>query len=193
MLRGAIFCCVVLVLILGTARIWTPFIGHWLAYPDQIRPADAIVVYGGGANRSRYGAELYHSGIAPDFWHTGFEYREDRVLALLAEEDIPASEVTYLTGHSTWTDGQAIVRHAVQQDVDSVLVITDWWHSRRAMCVLNKELANSDIELYFHAPAIESAGPDNWWQAPFERQAVVSELLKFMLYWLLHGQRPWEC
>lgn len=193
MLRGAILCCAFIVLALLTARFWLPSIGHWLTYPDQIRPADAIVIYGGGVNRTRYGAELYQRGIAPDLWHTGFAYREDRTFALLAEEDVPASEITYLIGHSTWTDGQAIARYAMHHDVASILVITDWWHSRRAMCVLDKQLADSNIELYFHAPVVEAVGPDNWWQAPVERQAVLSELFKFMLYWPLHGQKPWEC
>ena len=38
----------VLVLVMGTASLWLPGIGQWLAQPAQNAEADAIVVLSGG-------------------------------------------------------------------------------------------------------------------------------------------------
>jgi uncharacterized SAM-binding protein YcdF (DUF218 family) len=172
---------------------WLPALGAWLAFPSQPRPADAIVVFGGGSNRTRYGAELYHQGLAPRIWQTGYASGAEVGTAQIRQQHIPLSAISYLAGDGTRADAGAIVAYAREQDVKRILVVTDWWHSRRAMCALHQQLGNASIEVAFAAPPSTEPGPQHWWQEQRQRNRILLELAKIGGYWLLYGQNPWDC
>ncbi len=191
--RGMVVFLVAAALVFITSSVWLPAIGHWLAYPSQVHSSDVIAVYGGGRNRTLHGIDRYHQGIAPQMWHTGYASKQATTIALMTSQGVPANDITYLVTDSTWMDGQKLAVQAQQQHITHILVVTDWWHSRRAMCSITHHLAGSGINIYFDASPMEGGGPDSWWHDPFSRQAVLSELAKFGIYWILYGQIPWEC
>jgi uncharacterized SAM-binding protein YcdF (DUF218 family) len=161
------------------------------ATPD-LRPVDAIVIHGGNPARTLYGVELYQQGLAPELWHTGYASGEARVTAMIVGRGVPRQAFRYLTTTSTWSDGQQIAATIRDRKLHSVLIVTDWWHSRRALCATEQQLAGYDVAIAF-APSPAPAGPADWWQSAEIRGDVESELVKLGYYALAYGMTPWGC
>jgi uncharacterized SAM-binding protein YcdF (DUF218 family) len=209
MLRSICALAVVVVVALASADVWLPMIGHWLAMPaaTQIRHADAVVVHGGNPARTLYGMALYHRGLAPELWHTGYAANEVwlakmvergilpsslRSTATSVEATVPAQAFHFLTTTSTWSDGTEIAATIRAHKLRSVIVVTDWWHSRRALCATRQQLRGYDVDIAF-APSPSPAGPENWWRSAEIRGNVVSELVKLGYYVVRYGMLPWGC
>jgi len=94
---------------------------------------------------------------------------------------------------STWEDGREIAALVRQEGVHSILLITDWYHSRRALCVVRRQLAPDSITLYYEPPPTVAYNPDNWWHSEDGLVSVVNELVKFGFYWWHYGVAPWQC
>jgi len=204
--RAALGCLAgVLLLIVGvllTAGLWLPGLGHFLTAPVQDGRADAIVVLsGGGLERAMHGITLYHQGLAPQLWFTGdaplpisITFTDALWAQELAEEQgVPASAIQRLRTTSTWEDGQEIARAVRQAGVHRLLVVTDWYHARRALCILRRELAGDDVQVLFSPPPTLTYGPDDWWRREDGLVAVVNEYIKTGFYWWRYGVAPWQC
>ncbi|MBN1890291.1 MAG: YdcF family protein [Thermoflexales bacterium] len=189
------------VLLWVTAGWWLPAIGRWLAVPARPGQADAVIVLGGsGPLAIRHGVELYHHIQAGELWYTGdgiapemtFSYGES-FARFAVQQDVPAESIHLLATTSTWEDGQAIAGLARQRHVRSLLIVTNWSHSRRALCVIQQQLDGSGIELYYDPPRDLRYGPDDWWLQEDGLVAVVNELIKLVFYWRRYGLPLWRC
>lgn len=176
-----------------TANLWLPLIGHWLAEPATLHPADAIVVHGGSRGRTLYGIQLYDQGLAPELWHTGYAYHQPEITTTVTQHGVSASAFHWLSTESTWDDGQQIVAFSRQRKVHSILVVTDWWHSHRALCSIRSHMNDHEFVVYFAPSPAGASGPDTWWQSASSRRNVLSELLKFGYYAIRYGMNPWTC
>jgi uncharacterized SAM-binding protein YcdF (DUF218 family) len=186
---------VVTVLLLGmTGNIWLPWIGHWLAMPATSEPhrVEAIFVHGSNPDRTLYGIELYHRGLAPVLWHTGYASGQADVTRLALQEHVPSQAFHYLITTSTWSDGEQIAAAIKAGKLHDVLIVTDWWHSRRALCATEQQLGGYSVSIDFE-PIPSPAGPDEWWDNATVRRNVVWELVKLGYYALRYGMTPWGC
>lgn len=185
---------VVLALILSR-QIWLTAIGAWLAMPPDphLSNADTIVIHGGNQSRSAYGITLFRQGLAPELWHTGYAKGEARVTSLVVRPGaVPLDSFHYLITTSTWSDGTAIAAAIRARKLHHVIVVTDWWHSRRALCSTEQQLQGYDVAISFE-PSPSPAGPSDWWRNPEIRADVGSELVKMVYYALRYGWHPWSC
>jgi uncharacterized SAM-binding protein YcdF (DUF218 family) len=173
---------------------YLPAIGQWLAMPETVEliPVDAIVVNGGSPVRTLYGAELYRRGLAPEIWHTGYARGETPITASIMESGVPPQAFRYLVTTSTWSDGTEIAAMIRARKLHSVIIVTDWWHSRRALCATKQQLQGYDVAISF-APSPAPAGPSNWWQNMWTGRSVVSELMKLGYYAMAYGMPPRNC
>lgn len=179
-----------LALLLVTAGLSLTGIGHWLAQPPRVGRVDAIVVVGDCPKRILHGIALYGQGLAPELWHTGSYAQSAARLAI--EHGVPAEAIHLLSTTSTWEDGQEISAFAKQRQVDSILVVTSWYHSRRALCVIQQQLVGSGVSIYYDPPALRY-GSGNWWQYKDGWTAVCGELVRIGFYWWRYGLAPWRC
>ncbi len=196
LLRTTLLLLLLLLPVVLTAGYWMPTVGAWLLYPPRTIPAqaDAIIIYGGNMERTEYGVELYLQGAAPALWHTGYATGREPMTRTVTSIGVPASDFHWLETNSTWEDGAAVVATIEQNNLKDVILVTDWWHSRRALCTTQIRLDDHDVELYYIPSATRMADrPDNWWQHKHGRQHVLSELAKFAFYWPRYGMNPWEC
>lgn len=175
-----------------TARIWLPWAGEWLSLQPRRASVDVIVVLGGGhPQRILHAIDLYKRGFARELWHTGDVPQAPESNARLAkqlaiEAGVPASAVHVLESTSTWEDGQVIAMRARSQNIDNLLVVTDWYHSRRALAVIDRHLGGSDVEVYYDPPQGENERSE-WWRDADLRIEVIRELIKIGFYWLRYG------
>ncbi|MFQ3661868.1 MAG: YdcF family protein [Chloroflexaceae bacterium] len=197
--RGlAVLVCIVGIVML-TSGWWLPAIGQWLARPTRVAPVDAIVVLGGRyPYRDQHAIDLYHQGIGQEIWRTGpVELPAGRLVQrarnLAQEQGIPDEAYFVLESYSTWNDGEQIAALARERQTRSVLIVTDWAHSRRALCIISRHLAGSPVAVYYDHPHDLAIQPDNWWRDAYGREAVLSELGKMGLYALRYGTLPFGC
>lgn len=142
---------------------------HWLAVPS---PVDVIVVYAGNPARVIHGVDLYRQGLAPRIWHTGAAVQQEAVLALLRQGGVPAEAMAYLVTETTWQDSRATLTHAADHSLSRVLVVTDWWHGRRALCTLQQQMPPGMLDVAFSAVPDAPFDAATWWRhrcyfAPF--------------------------
>ncbi len=198
-LAGLLFLIATLSLV--GARLWLSGIGHWLAQLPQVNQADVIVVLGGGGpGRTLRSITLYKQGLAPEIWHTGDCQCSGEAISsaqsaarFSIERGIPAEAIHLLATASTWEDGQKIATLAKERQAQSILVVTDWSHSRRALCVIRRQLAGSGIDIYYAPSANPPYGPEDWWRSKYGRVVVFRELVKIGFYWARYGMVPWRC
>jgi len=191
------------VLVLGSITVgwWLPLIGRWLAQTPQPAPVDAIVVLGGGdPERIDHAVALYRQGLGRELWHTGnmsnlADSRSEAsyVLRVAANNGVPATMTHLLTSTSTWEDAEVITTLASQQKTHSLLIVTHWTHSRRALCVIEHQLAGTGIQVYYDPPLTPAYTPDNWWQTSMGFRNGFVELVKIGFYWVQYGLAPWRC
>ncbi|ABU56615.1 YdcF family protein [Roseiflexus castenholzii] len=185
-------------LLAGSAGWWLPALGSLLALPGRTARADAIVVLGGGFPlRDQHAIDLYREGWAREIWRTGEMPGGSAVVQkarrLAIQQGVPAAAFVPLITDSTWTDGREIARMARERKVERVIIVTDWSHSRRALCVIKHHLAGSGIEAFYDGPRNPPYTPFDWWHHPEGRRIVAGELLKTFYYLLRFGVTPWEC
>jgi uncharacterized SAM-binding protein YcdF (DUF218 family) len=172
--------------------------GPWLVVPPNPHPADAIVIL--GLDRTDYGIKLFKQGMAPEIWHTGWNSPEsdasinNRIQAKLQAAHIPHEAVHLLTTSSTWEDGEETAALARQRGVRSILVVTDWYHSRRALCVIRHHLKGSGVDIYYAQRGKPYPHLETWWKKGNSNYGLVElELKKLAYYFVRYGLPLWEC
>lgn len=186
-------------LLVSTAKSWLPALGRWFLVPSTAANADAIVVMsGGGTERLCHGFELYKRGFAPELWCTGDKPLEQRtdfmdpeiVLYLAAQRGIPKEKIFFLPSTSTYEDGQSITALVKAKRIKSILLVTSWYHTRRAMNVIKHSIADTNISVYMSSSTNLFFTPDNWWRNDEGLVAVNNEIIKTALYWQRYGITP---
>ena len=176
-----------------SADEWLPVIGGWLfmEVTPQLHPVDVVIVHGGNTTRTVYGTELYQRGLAPRLWQLGYAYKQDLVIGDVGPS-VPKQAFMFLPSTSTWSDGTAIARTIRENKLHSAIIVTDWWHSRRALCSTKQQLQGYPVQISF-SPSPSPAGPDNWWRHTEIREDVLRELVKIVYYAVHYGMVPWGC
>jgi uncharacterized SAM-binding protein YcdF (DUF218 family) len=105
-----------------------------LAVHTGIAPADAIVVLGGnGPARTAKAAALYRAGAAPVVLLTGDGDCLD-MRHLLESGGVPRAAILIeCRSGTTWENALFSVPMLEQRNVGRALIVTDWFHTRRAL------------------------------------------------------------
>lgn len=181
------------------SECWNCDVGAWLDIPANVAHGDAIVVLGGDSQRLPVATALFHEGYAPELWYTGATEAEqagsDSSVALQMASDmgVPVEAMTLLATTSTWEDGREIAAAVQARGARSILVVTSWYHGRRALCAINHHLQDDTVQVYYQPVATLGFGPDDWWLSEAGKRVVTSELYKILFYWGNYGLVPWLC
>lgn len=182
-------------LLVGGALVATA--GHWLRVDDQPRKADAIVVLAGELRRAVHAADLYNQGLAPVIYlgrprhdppqalcDLGFECarQEQVMLRILAAKGVPV-EAVRLYGQelmSTVDEGENL-RRELGPEKKTLLVVTSAYHCRRARMILSNTIGGHELLM---SPTPYERFEKDWWNHQLSSLAVVSEVSKFVFYFL---------
>lgn len=146
------------------------------------------MVLGGSPYRTLHAAALLQEGMAPEIWQTGWTDEKHRLPEGIADES-----AYLMVTHSTWEDGQAIAALARVRHVQRILVVTDWFHSRRALCVLQHHLRGSNVAISYTPVSQPPESLNSWWWWEWRtREHVLSELGKLLYYWIRYGVPFWK-
>lgn len=183
---------VVVVALALTRETWLAALGRFLVYQENPRPADAIVILGGGAeSRPAFGAALYRAGYAPlvivsscdDIYGAcSFPTPYDQ----LRNAGVPDAAIRVLPAPVS-TRSEALLSLDVLREAEarSVLLVTDDFHSRRAYTIFTSVYAGSGIAVISTPVRRDWFNPERWWDDPRAQVAVGNEYVK--LVWFLLG------
>jgi len=171
--------------------------GYWLRMDDTPQKADAIVILAGDIHRAIFAADLYNQGLAPVIYVSrpqheppqplcdlGFDCprQEDQMLRVLAAKGVPL-EAVRLYGHdvqSTVEEGENLARE-IGPEPRTLIIVTSPFHCRRAKMILSGILRQHELIL----PLTPYERFDKiWWNHQLSSAAVVSEVAKFVFYFL---------
>jgi len=181
---------------------WVCHVGQWLDLPAHVEKADAIVILGGGmSERLPPAVMLYQEDIAPQIWITGASAESqagDGTTAQISAKQasdmgVPTEAITLLATTSTWEDGEQIAATVRARGFRSIVVVTSWYHGRRALCSIHHHLQDDSVKVYYQPAATPGYDPDDWWLTKIGGKIVTMELEKTIFYWGYYGLVPWIC
>ena len=198
----------VLVLI-SISSIWlmtTWLLGSWLVVNLPLAKADAIVVLAGGADyreRTVEAARLYRKGVSRRIvltndgvkgsWSNELKrnpYFVERAKWSLIENGVPETEIEIMPGvvesgflTGTEIEAQMVVEYCIEAKLDSILLVTSSYHTRRALAIYEDLISTDDRFVALGISYSEQAGfalPNFfWWLSPYSWRNVASEYSKF--------------
>jgi uncharacterized SAM-binding protein YcdF (DUF218 family) len=155
-LTGWIVKALLVVGLIGVIYVLVTFLQVWaLSDDDQAGPVDAIVVLGAAQydgepspvlrQRLDHAAALYEQGYAPLVVVTGGKQEGDRVtqaaagFVYLRDQGIPEEAILLeVDGTSTYTELAATSRILADRGLDSVLMVSDGYHSARLLAIADE-------------------------------------------------------
>jgi uncharacterized SAM-binding protein YcdF (DUF218 family) len=177
----------VFVLLLVLVVVAIVFPQKFLCVDSGPAQADAMVVLGGGsAERPERAAELFKEHAAPRIIVSG---RGDCEVnrQLLLQDGVPATAIAAESqSHSTWENAQFTVKLFREQKLRRVILVTSWYHSRRALVCFRHYAP--EIKFYSR-PSYAAYARADWPGRRFARR-VYLEYPKLLGYWIGYGVCP---
>lgn len=187
--KGFILGCLGILLFALILYLGLVAIGAVLIVADPITRVDAVVVLSGDdGDRLALAIEMHERGLAPSLVITDTTRQANRLLIQEAVAGgFPEDEiyVTDMQVGSTVDEAKAVRSFAQSRGWDSLMIVTDPYHSFRTRFIFRRELRNSNIEIFIR-PVI-----GHWFRSPswFLRlegwQFAFLEITKFFSYLVL--------
>lgn len=167
--------------------LWLPKVGWFLVQEDEIRPSDVVVVLAGdySGTRVRFGVELVAQGAAPLALLNGSRrVFLDKECAMAAEyaESLAAGaavEPFCFEAASTAEEAAIVDRELVARGVESAIVVTSNFHTRRARMIF-RDATSGAVRYAFAAAPTPGFDPDRWWLSRSGKKTLVLEYLKLL-------------
>ncbi len=195
--RLLVFLVLCLTLLYAFRTSWLPGIGTYLVHTEPPRQADAIIVLGGGGSGDREltGARLFHEGYAPQLYTTGSKVGlsglEEITWAFLSRRElmelgVPGANITRLENSGS-TCTEAVETHAILKadGVETILLVTDPFHTFRAARLFENTFEDSDITIVPIAADPSWFVAELWWTNPVGLNAVASEYMKLAYFFFV--------
>jgi uncharacterized SAM-binding protein YcdF (DUF218 family) len=182
-----------------------PFLAKGLIIEKPLEKADAILVLSGSSlyiERTQKAAEVYKKGAAPvvfltdDGDRTGWSKIEKRNIPYvemarrnLISQGVPAEAIVILQPQVTGTiyEARVLAEKAKTENLQSIVIVTSAYHSRRALWVFERFFAENNLHTEFGivpaAAGVQTPPPFVWWLTAKGWGSVGAEYLKFAVYW----------
>lgn len=172
-------------------------VGSFLIYQDNITPADAVLVLGGGERerveqgielvKKKYSDWIMFTGdpLTPVFGDTTHWALEAQKLAvsrgISKDKTIPI-----INSDSTRDDALLSKKICASRHFKSLIVVSVPYHTKRAHFVFNKVYKGSGVKIMFYPVQASWFERSSWWKQKPGFWAVNIEYQK-MLYYLIKG------
>ena len=200
--KGCIAVCVGLIIIgIIVPGMLTMMAGRFLAVDDGISTSDAIVSLGGdyseGFSRVRHSVDLFNDGYAPVVVLSGGTMAgaglacSSAALSLEAAQELglpPKAIIIAGEAQTTYDEAQNLADLVREQGWDSIIIVTDIFHTRRAAWTFRTFLPETTI--YVSAAPDPRYDPARWWDNEYSLLAVINETIKLFFYWFKYGISP---
>jgi uncharacterized SAM-binding protein YcdF (DUF218 family) len=155
---------------------------------DALQSADVVIALSGDAQclREKYAAELYRQGRARKILVGGFAmawgiHTGEAAKRFLVHEGIPAADVMVLK--DTWNtrvEAELLVQQMRQHGWRSALVVTDSFHSRRALYTIEPVARDFHFSSQPLPEELSRWRPERWWTRRGDMWLTVREGLSWL-------------
>jgi uncharacterized SAM-binding protein YcdF (DUF218 family) len=167
---------------------------------DNLEPADAIVILGGGIDTRPFAAaENYKAGLARKILVAEVNLGKAEKLGLLPSHSainrgiliklgVPEADIeSFGDGlFSTFEEGVALREWAVRTHARSVIVPIEIFSSRRVRWMLTRALAGTGATVQIQALEDATYDRDGWWKSHHGLISFQNELFKYIYYRIKH-------
>lgn len=179
------------VTLIGFIGVWVVVKApSWLVIEGEAHKADvAVVLGGGGGSRLDAAIKLYEAGLVNQLLlvDTKKEYWNSMQKRLSTAAKIEEKNLIVLEGSiNTYTDASLVLKYCETNDIKSILIVTDPYHTRRALLVFESEFKGSgvDVSVVSSGYYAEKLSPgDNWWEDNATSKVVWGEISKVVLFY----------
>lgn len=159
----------------------------WLCVENPIHRSDVIVVLGGDMRRSEKVVQLFQNQSAPRIVISGAgdwpQYQEYLIRAGVPAQAIAVEDQSL----TTFENARQTTRWLTERQVRSAILVTSWFHSRRALYTFRKLAPNVDFQ---SAPTYLTRRPHSLGMTPGEAGTIMREYVKLFGYCVWHGVWP---
>ncbi|UOQ86774.1 YdcF family protein [Gracilibacillus salinarum] len=155
-----------------------------LVLEQSPKKVDAIIVLSGGTgDREAEAAKLYHEGYSDTIIVTGAlvgwqTYTSDIMREHLIKLGVPNDAIfDYKEVTSTREEAELSIPLLRELRVNSLMVVTNKYHSARATWIFERTLKKEEIEV-ISVPIREDVFDRNWWKQHETRKQGATEALK---------------
>lgn len=163
-------------------------IGAILIIADPLKDADAAVALTGDqGDRITAAVDLYKSGYVDLLYITFTDpATRDMLITTAVSQGFPPQNifVTEMQVSNTVDEARAVRELALSKNVDSIIVITDPYHTLRTRVIFRNELRGSGIQIQIRPIAGHWFRSNTWYTSREGIRLAVEEYLKIMLYYL---------
>jgi len=163
---------------------------------DDIHPADAIVVLGGGVNTRPFtAAEDYLSGLAHRILVTDARPSKVETLGILPSHveinrrvlitlGVPETDIETIGNalSSTFEEGQSLREWAIRSHARSIIAPTEAFSSRRVRWTLTQALAGTGASVQIQMLDYPDDSYVTWWKTDKGLIAFQNEVMKYLYY-----------
>ena len=207
-MRKRYIAVVFLIALIGCWVAVAPFVADELVVNRPLEKADALLVLSGSSefiDRTHEAADAFKKGIAPKIFLTNDgqqggwseaekrnSYFVERAFAELVNQGVPDKAIEILPTFVRGTDDEAnlVVSIAVEKKLNSIVLVTSPYHSRRASWIFERAVKNNSAALTVGVitPSENYRYPTrlNWWMSIYGWRSVGMEYVKFAYYWLFY-------
>ena len=190
---AGILCGILLLLIV---MAWAAFrVPSWLVVDEEVHSADIAVVLGGGdGSRFQTGLSLYDKGLVDRLLLVDKKTSSwNHILERFCSNCQAKKDIVILEGSiNTFTDAELVAQYCTTNGIDSILVVTAPYHTRRAAIIFRSQFKETNIQV-----SIVSSGnymgrlpPDeNWWEDDPTLKVILGEVSRILLIFL---RDKWE-
>jgi uncharacterized SAM-binding protein YcdF (DUF218 family) len=175
--------------------------GNYLISTDTpLQKADMIFVLNGDYDtRPFYTSDLYKQGLAPLVVIARAESSPavalglvdnptDISVAVMKKRGIPAENILVLNGSaavtSTFDEARALRSYIQDHHIQSVILVTSAFHTRRARWILERELSGVPVRLEVAAAPHIGFDAGSWWLSENGLIYLNNEYIKLFFYWI---------
>ena len=180
-------------LLIGYAKFFT------IDNPTHGVNAPILILAGGAATRVPKALELYEKGYGDRLLLTSERPLNSKVMHLLPTNEQIAKRISQelniqaelevvpsLKGGSTSTldEAQDLLTFCSKEKIKHLIIVTDSFHTRRALYAFKKVFQGSDIRVESSAALNEIYSEENWWRSDKGISAYLLEPIKLAVYML---------
>jgi uncharacterized SAM-binding protein YcdF (DUF218 family) len=167
-------------------------IGYALIVNDPLQKSDLITAISGPEYRIIYAAELYKKGLGAKLFFTGGFSEENqrseatwsKYVATITGVPAEAIAIDETTVVSTYDEAVLLKKYieAHPGTIQSIIIVTDAYHTRRALWIYRKVLGEEIKILMAPVPFDRTNLSKSWWSNAESRKFVFNEYVKFAFY-----------
>jgi uncharacterized SAM-binding protein YcdF (DUF218 family) len=162
-------------------------VGSFLSVGDPVKPVDAIVVLSGDEGvRIKEASDWYLRGYGKYLLITKTDDKKkeekktysEKLMRIAIELGVPQDSILFSEGMASNTieEAKAVLLVAKTRNINSILVVTDPYHTRRADIIFDLEFKDQEIDTYVHGVRNSWYQPYSWFFRVSGWRVTISEL-----------------